>query len=154
MSSNFKLSDKTKRKLEKQAVERAKELAIEARELLTEEYLYVVKNFYSEYSPKYYLRHFNNHYDLNGLLSSGMGKTFGKYYKNSHGTHFHGGICISTENMYKDYQDQESALNSFLNGYHGHPALGIYSSINTYEHMLKYRDFLIADFQDKATIGK
>lgn len=152
MSSNFKLSNKTKKELEQKAIQKAKELSVEARELLTEEYLYVVTNFYSEYSPKYYLRHFNNHYDLNGLLKSGMGKTFSKYHK-QRGLRFSGGICISTEKMYKDYQNpQIDVLNSFLNGYHGHPSLGIYSSINTYEHMQKYKNFLLIEFEKRLTI--
>ena len=36
--------------------------------------------------------------------------------------------------MYNDYQEpQIDVLNSFLNGYHGHRSLGIWSSIHTYQ---------------------
>lgn len=151
--SKFKLSDKTKKELQDKARQKAKELAIEAREKLSEEYLNVVSKFYSEYEPTYYLRHFNNKYDSNSLLSSGMGRTFEKYYKNSHNSVFSGGISISTDNMYDDYQNnQVDVLNSFLNGYHGHPSLGIWSSIHTYNHMLKYKDLLIADFSERLKL--
>lgn len=151
--SNFQLSNQTKKELKEKAKQKAKELAIEAREKLSQEYLDVISNFYSEYEPKYYLRHFNNKYDQSSLLRSGMGRTFEKYYKNSHETIFSGGISISTDNMYDDYQDpQIDVLNSFLNGYHGHPSLGIWSSIDTYKHMLRYKDLLIADFSERLKV--
>lgn len=149
----FQLSKTTKEELKEKARKKAQELAKEAREKLSEEYLYVVSNFYSEYEPKYYFRHFNNKYDENSLLKSGMGKTFEKYYKNSHNNVFSGGISISTDNMYSDYQgSQIDVLNSFLNGYHGHPSLGIWSSIHTYKHMFKYRELLIADFSNRLKL--
>ena len=153
VKSKFQLSQATKDELRKRAKEKARELAIEARERMTEEYLYVISNFYSEYEPKYYYRHFNNNYDLHSLMKSGLGRTFEKYYKNSHNSVFSGGICISTENMFTDYEGSpEDVLNSFLNGYHGHPHLGIESSIETYKHMLRFKDLLIADFADRLKI--
>lgn len=152
-NARFQLSNATKKELKAKAERKAKELAVEAREKLSEEYLNVIANFYSEYEPVYYWRHFNNRYDKRSLLASGLGRTFEKYYKNSHNTVFSGGICISTDNMYKDYQgSQIDVLNSFLNGYHGHYSLGIWSSIHTYKHMLRYKDLLIADFSDRLKL--
>jgi len=151
--NEFKLSKKTKEELKKKAEQKAKELAIEARERMTEEYLRVIENFYSEYEPKYYDRHFNNRYDDYNLKQSGLGRTFEKYYKNSHNTSFSGGICISTENMYDDYSaSQIDVLNSFLNGYHGPAYLGIESSIQTYRHMVRWKDWLIAEFSDRLKV--
>jgi hypothetical protein len=151
--ASFQLSNQTKKELKEKAKQKAKELAIEAREKLSKEYLEVVSNFYSEYEPTYYLRHFNNKYDERSLLKSGMGRTFEKYYKNSHDMVFSGGISISIDNMYDDYKDpQIDVLNSFLNGYHGRSSLGIWSSIDTYKHMLRYKDLLIADFSERLKI--
>lgn len=150
---NFQLSDETKRKLKQRAVNKAKELAIEARERMSEEYLYVISDFYSEYEPKYYYRHFNNKYDNDSLLRSGLGKTFEKYYKNSHNTSFSGGISISTENMYSDYSaSQTDVLNSFLEGYHGPSFMGIESSLQPYRHMIRYKDWLVAEFSDRLKL--
>ena len=78
---------------------------------------------------------------------------FEKYYKNSHGSVFIGGIEISTQNMYSDYHDsQEDVLNSFLEGYHGRPSLGIVSSMQPYKHMLRYKDWLIAEFSERLKV--
>ena len=151
--AKFHLSEKTKEELREKARKKARELAIEAREKLSREYLDVIANFYSEYEPKYYYRHFNDKYDEHSLLKSGLGKTFEKYYKNSHDTIYSGGITISTDNMYSDYNDSQiNVLNHFLNGYHGYPHQGIWSSIDTYKHMLRYKDLLIADFSERLKL--
>lgn len=149
----FQLSNETKKKLRQKAIDKAKELAIEARERLTTEYLNVISDFYSEYEPKYYWRHFNNKYDNNSLKRSGLGRTFEKYYKDSHGLVFSGGISISIDNMHTDYEgDQIDVLNSFLNGYHGPAYMGIESSIQPYNHMLRYKDWLIAEFSERLKV--
>lgn len=149
-ANNFQLSNATKEKLREQAREKAKELAIEARERMAQEYLNVIEIFYSEYDPKYYIRHFNNRYDERSLINSGLGRTFEKYYKNSHSNKFSGGISISTDNMYPDYStSQINVLNSFLNGYHGVASLGIESSVQPYRHMLRYKDWLVAEFSNR-----
>ena len=155
MDSNakFQLSATTKERIKQMARKKAKELAIEARERMTEEYLCVISNFYSEYDPQYYYRHFNNRYDEWSLLNSGLGHTFEKYYKNSHNSFYSGGISISTENMFSDYTaPQIDVLNSFLNGYHGPAFMGIESSIDTYRHMLRFKELLIADFSDRLKV--
>ena len=152
-NAKFQLSNTTKEKLKQMAREKAKQLATEARDRMSEEYLYIISNFYSEYEPQYYNRHFNNLYDENSLLNSGLGHTFEKYYKNSHNSSYSGGISISTENMYSDYNaPQIDVLNSFLNGYHGPAFLGIESSIKTYRHMVRFKELLIAEFTERLRI--
>ena len=149
----FKLSEATRKELEEKAIKKAKELAIEARERMTEQYLNVISDFYSEYDPKYYWRHFNNNYDERSLKRSGLGRTFEKYYKDSHGSVFTGGISISTDNMYDDYEgSQWDVLGSFLEGYHGPAYMGIESSMQPYNHMLRYKDWLIAEFSERLKV--
>ena len=76
---------------------------------MAEEYQYVIERFYSEYSPKHYVRHSDRG------MTPGLNKTFKKYYKNPHNTIYYGGIEITSENMYDDYRDsKEKVLSSFL----------------------------------------
>lgn len=104
---------------------------------LAQEYQYVIDRFYNEYEPLYYIRH-----STKGM-QSGLSKTFKKYYKNPHNTIYYGGIEITSKNMYDDYHDsKEDVLNSFLNGYHGRPSLGIESFLAPFEHMLRFRNLL------------
>lgn len=140
---NSSLGNSFIRKLEKLGQEKAKTLAKEAREKLTNEYIYTISIFYGEYEPQYYKRH----------PGGGLYKTYKKYYRNPHNTIYYGGVEITPENMYDDYHDQPiEVLNSFLEGYHGRPSLGIDSSVQSYRHMLKYRDLLINDFTKRCTV--
>ena len=105
---------------------------------MAQEYQYVIDKFYDEYKPKRYRRHADRG------MTPGLNKTFKKYYKNPHNTIYYGGIEITSENMYDDYRDsKDKVLNSFLNGYHGRPSVGIESSLLPYKHMLKFREQLI-----------
>ena len=92
--ARFKLDDNFKRKLEKQCQEKARELAIEARERLYEKYISLIDWYYADYSPKlnkygepYYTRTFN------------LYKSVHKYYLNSHNSTFYGGIDINSSGM-------------------------------------------------------
>lgn len=158
--AKFILDNDTKREIENKARQKAKDLAKEARELMTQEYLSLISNFYREYTPKYYYRHFNNDYSEQGILNSGMGHTFEKYYHNSHNRLYGGGIWIdairhdgTNRNMFDDYQGtQYQVLSSFLNGYHGVPTLGINGKYEIYNHMVQYRKELIKDFSNRLKI--
>lgn len=87
-------------------------------------------------------------------MRPGLTKTFKRHYKNAHNTIYYGGIEITSEKMYNDYHDSpEIVLNSFLNGYHGRPSMGIESSIEVFNHMLKYRDFLSTHISDFVPIA-
>lgn len=115
-----------------------------ASELIQGEYEYVIMKFYREYKPererdgRIYIRHHER-----GFKDHGLSRTFKRYYKNPHNTIYYGGIEICADKMYDDYSDsKEDVLNSFLDGYHGHPSSGIYSSIEPYYHIVKYCDML------------
>lgn len=114
-------------------------LAKKARDEMVKEYKYVVDRFYGEYTPKVYKRH-GDRGQTPGYLSS-----FKPFWQNSHGGLgvVYGGIEISSDGMPDDYSQPNSAvLQSFLDGYHGPPAAGIWSSVQAGEHMIKFRDIL------------
>lgn len=177
--AKLKLSEETIKEIENKANSKAKNLAIEAREKMTSEYLSIIKQFYSEYEPEYYYRHFNNDYSDSGLMNSGLGHTFQKYYKNKkkyNNTRFSGGIWISANFMFTDYKGTpEQVLKTFMLGFHGPvdmgsssgeglkepisgtPYFGIYKGLNkgymdVYEHMVRFRYDLIQDFKKRLTI--
>jgi len=115
-----------------------------ASKLIQAEYEYVIMKFYREYKPererdgRFYVRHHER-----GFKDHGLSRTFKRYYRKPHNTIYYGGIELSIEKMYTDYSDsREDVLNAFLEGYHGHPSNGIYSSIEPYYHMTKYCDVL------------
>lgn len=132
----------------------SKNLANRFAEELVNEYQYIVRNFYAEYTPKYYIRHIHRGYQIDGLLL-----TYKKYYKNPHNKIYYGGIEITSEKMYEDYSDSNvDVLNSFLNGFHGRPSLHINSKINVWKHMTQYRDLLMSNYgsyvEDAVQIAK
>ncbi len=127
----------------KQVEDRVKEetlkLAHKAQDELIKEYRYVINHFYNEYSPKVYKRHASR-----GMMP-GYELSYKKFWQNSHGALnvVYGGIEISSDNMYSDYDySAEDVLQSFLDGYHGPHNSGIWSSIKTFDHMIKFRDIL------------
>lgn len=143
-----------KEKIERLASERAKSLAIEARDELTKRYLFLIKVFYYEYEPTYYVRHFNNNYSEDSLVKSGLGHTFNKYYHNSRNYKYSGGIQISTANMFTDYKGRpEDVLRSFLNWYHGPERMSIkFTTDNIYSTMLDFKKDIIENLKSKAKI--
>lgn len=144
--AKLKLNDVAFSILKKQMEQRAKDIATDARDRLTDEYNRVIDFFYSDYSPNYYQRH-------SGI--PGMRKTFRKYYRNSHGTSYSGGIQIGVNDMYNDYgykgDNRAYVLDSFLDGYHGPKHLEITGNqgIKAYEHMIKFRDNLVRKYNRK-----
>lgn len=140
----FKLSKATIETFERAGREKAKELAIDAREKLTREYISVVSRFYNDYSPTYYHR-------VWGLYDS-----FTKHYKNPHNSIYRGGIALtqdgirvnSSSGIEKETKSQY-AFDAFLKGYHGAPSLDIKMSFSPYEYMIGYRDNLIQEYRSK-----
>ncbi len=121
-----------KKDIKKYAENIAKSMAKSVRDDMKKEYLYVIEKFYAEYTPKYYFR-----WDE-------LWNTYEPYYHNS-SPNFYGGIILTANGMTESlYHNRNSAYTSFLNGYHGHPSLGIYSKIRPYEHMIRYRDNIIS----------
>ena len=142
--SNFESQILKGLKLDMQMMSHAvsSELAHQISDKMVEEYQYVIDRFYSEYDPKYYVRHADKG------MTPGLQKTFKKYYKNPHNTIYYGGIEISSDVMYDDYHgSKDMVLNSFLDGYHGAPSAGVRSSLLPYKYMLKFRNKLFRDLK-------
>lgn len=179
--AEFKLDKKKLDDIQTKVQHAAKDLAIEAREKMTKEYVSILQQFYTEYEPEYYYRHKIDYSD-SGIMDTGLGRTFEKYYKNSHDKIFSGGIWIDTHrhdgsgrDMYDDYRGtQEQVLNSFMLGYHGPVGFGDNFGINqnringtnyhginkglnkgymdVYEHMFRYRHNLINELSKKLKV--
>lgn len=127
------------KQVEDKVKEETLKLAHKAQDELIKEYRHVINKFYNEYSPKVYKRHSSR-----GMIP-GYELSYKKFWQNSHGALgvVYGGIEISSDNMYDDYASpSEYVLGSFLKGIHGPENSGIWSSIETYSHMLKFRDIL------------
>ena len=137
--SKVEIPKELKDDLKKYAQNVAKYTATAIRDEVAEEFRFVIERFYDDYDPKYYIR------------QNGLYRTYSKYYKNSHGSVYYGGIMVSTENMYpgnvtgagSKYEygyrgTQEQVLESFYNGFHGVPTLGILSTPSPREHMENY----------------
>ena len=95
--ARFHIDDKLRKNLEYFGQEKAKKLAQEARERLSEHYVSLIDWYYSDakpgldkYGEPYYHRTF------------GLYKSFKKYYKNSHNSIYYGGVEITADKM-NDY---------------------------------------------------
>lgn len=160
------ISSETKRKVLKVARDKAKELAIEAKESMANEYMTMISKFYFENvfdggttnEPLFYDRYFNYKFTNDGIMSSGLGHTFKKYYyvspnKNTYG----GGITISTAFMtHEKYNGTyDMVLTSFLRGWHELPGEqygGIPSQYIIWDHMMKYKKKLRKELEAKFEI--
>lgn len=107
----------------------AKYVATEVRDQLTDEYRSSVERFYASYSPEYYERTWQ-------LKNSSK-----PYYKNPHGTRYHGGVEITEEGMADTHHQSNSViLNNALRGIHGKPS--IYTPPEIGEHMMKFQEMI------------
>ena len=131
MSNNFKITipDDLKKDIQKFGNNVAKNIAIIAREELTKEYALAIEEFYNSYTPIQYERKWQ------------LRKSYRPYYKNPHGTRYHGGVEITTDKMKDVHSDpNEVVLGYALSGWHGNPNRGIYTHPPIYEHIENYRD--------------
>lgn len=125
--------------VESRVKEETVRLAKKARDELIKEYKHTIDRFYSEYTPKFYKRHATRG------MAPGYSLTYKPFYQNSHGGLgvVYGGVEISNEDMYDDYQSPNSdVLQSFLSGYHGPPSGERYYPPAAGDHMIKFRDIL------------
>ena len=77
---------------------------------LTEEASSSISDFYDDYEPRYYRRHYYN------LQKNG----FQRYYRNPHNTIFYGGVELTPERMDDLYNaSPEQVLNTVMGGFHG-----------------------------------
>lgn len=149
--SKVKISNEKIRKTKELGQLIAKKMAISTRDDLAQEANYAIDMFYENYIPKYYYRHGNPN-----RHNSGLYQTFHKHFKNSHSSTYYGGIIFSTKNMLPSnssdgyYGTQEQVFNSFWNGFHGVPTLGIWSAPTPHEHMEKVFDMIVQDLPNRS----
>ena len=85
-------------------------LAGQVRDELYETARYAIEEFYNDYNPLYYRRHYYNF----------MNKSFFKHYKNPHNSIIRGGIELSFEQMDDIYRaDKEYVFDLVYHGFHG-----------------------------------
>jgi hypothetical protein len=109
----------------------AKNIAITSRDAITNEYAIAVEEFYNAYTPLQYERKWQ------------LRKSFRPYYRNPHGTRYHGGVEITTDKMKEVHSDSNEIVLSYaLSGWHGNPNRGIYTPPYIFEHVENYRDVL------------
>lgn len=121
------LFDEIAKDLREYASNVAKFAAIEAREELADTAAGAIESFYAHYEPMDYYR---NYYNFRQ-------KSYKKYYKNSHGKSFSGGITLTPENMDELYMHPtvhswaknetwgapaEVVFHTVMDGWHGLPS--------------------------------
>ena len=115
----------------------AANMAKNARTKIVNEYMHVIQQFYNNYTPKYYTR------------VEGLNRSYEPYYKRQN-RYFEGGVKLSENGIDVKYEYGKNgicAFDSFLNGYHGNPNLGIANSIKSYAHMLQFRNSLKSNWK-------
>ena len=158
--ARFHIDDKLRKNLEYFGQEKAKKLAQEARERLSDHYMSLIDWYYLDYVPKldkydepYYHRTF------------GLYKSFKKYYKNSHNSIYYGGVEITADKM-NDYPSlngegfsAKSLMEKFIYNpagtWHGgdwHGGYGVLSNFNAYNEMVNFYHNTVKDFRKKYEI--
>lgn len=85
-------------------------VAGQIRDELTQEAQNAIEDFYNDYNPLYYHRHYWNFYN----------NSFKKYYSNAHGVIFRGGVELTPQNMSDIYKEKpEWVFDSVYAGFHG-----------------------------------
>lgn len=80
------------------------------RDDLTAEASQSIIDFYNDYTPIYYHRHYYNF----------TKNSYKKYYVNAHGTIYHGGVKLTPDKMADIYQDPVSEVfDAVYSGFHG-----------------------------------
>lgn len=133
MANDIKITipNELKKDLQKFGNQVAKNIAITVRDTLTQEYAYAVDQFYAAYTPTQYQRHWE------------LRNSYKPYYRNPHGTRYHGGVEITADKMADVHSaDNDFILSCALSGYHGQPSLGIYTPPWIYDHIENYRNSL------------
>lgn len=129
------LNKDTIKYLEKQAKKKASELAHEAQQRLTNGYVSFIDLYYSDYTPQQYVRTHN------------LYRSYNKFYKNSHGTIFYGGVEVTPERMFDNYDQitPSDLMSEFIYNpkgtYHGCSAV---TSLTFFNVFLYSTRFLIA----------
>lgn len=135
------------KEIEKQGLQKAKQLANEAADELKEQALKQTYEFYREYDPIFYIRHPGE-----GTENSGLAKSIERICKSNHGRSYEGGVRITTDYMYNDYSGTPlQVLTSYLDGFHGLPTFDNYlreiNETNKFKQLEHYRDSIIKRFK-------
>lgn len=123
-------------------------VAGQIRDELTQEAQYAIEDFYNDYNPLYYHRHYWNFYN----------NSFKKYYSNPHGVIFRGGVELTPQDMSDIYQDPiQEVFDSVYAGFHGVSSMFVSPksfsitpcmSPSPMKRLLDKRDQIIADIDD------
>ena len=160
--ARFHIDSKLRKNLEYFGQEKAKKLAQEARDRLSDHYLSLIDWFYSDaqpgvdkYGEPYYHRTF------------GLYKSFKKYYKNSHNSIYYGGVEITADKM-KDYPSlngegfsAQRLLDKFIyvpnqpsatwHGGNWHGGYGVMAGFSVYNEMNDFHNKLLKEYQDRCS---
>ena len=86
--------------------------AKKVQEELTDEAMWAIADFYQDYTPKFYKRHYYNFMD----------NSYEKYYSNAHGNIYRGGVRLTPDNMDELYNyPAKNVFETVYDGWHGLP---------------------------------
>lgn len=163
------LTNAQKNKIRSKVKQRMFEMSQEIEKKMSDRYINLIKQFYFEpvfdnnpkYDPKYYWRHYGYNTSRNGILKSGLGRTFSTYerYYSGSNQRYVVGIRINDDKMYNDYTIWSSRysqsdihdfiLNSAIGigdlSWHGLPG-SIQSEYNIYAEMLRCKEEIIKEY--------
>lgn len=159
MANNSVNASDLKEYLEKYSKEVGRITAASIRDELTETAFNAIVQFYEDYSPKSYQRHYYNFLE----------KSFRKYYSNAHGNIYRGGVeftpqlmddIYQSSNGYSSTQVTEQVFDTVYAGFHGVASTQIYPqgyeprviphvmSPSPMEIIEKRRDEIVDNLQD------
>lgn len=122
-------------------------MATFTRDDLTDMALHAMANFYMDYTPYFYKRHYYNFMD----------NSYMKYYKNPHGSIVYGGVELSPKNMDNIYADPvEEVFDMVYAGFHGPASIkndGVPRSEPPKEQIENYRDYIVTNIQKYRSHG-
>lgn len=158
--ARFRINENLRKSLEKYGQEKAKELAQDAREKLSNHYMSLIDWYYVDYIPK-----LNKYGEPYYHRTFGLYKSYKKYYKNSHNSTYYGGVEITADKM-KDYPSlngegfsAQALMDKFIYNpsgtWHGgdwHGGYGIEAGFSIYDEMDKYYNKLLKEYEQKCSV--
>lgn len=154
-NKNIKVSSKLIEDMQKYGNDIAKYIATYTRDTLYNNYMEIMKDFYDDYSPKSYHRTYQ------------MKKnSYKKYYRNSHGNTYYGGIQLTPDdispNNYTHVSKKTGKIYGMPNevifnwvtfgGFHGSPTTFAYkTSPSPYNKIITTRDEILHEVTTQST---
>ena len=161
--ARFRINENLKKNLEKYGQEKAKELAQDAREKLSNHYMSLIDWYYVDYMPK-----LNKYGEPYYHRTFGLYKSYKKYYKNSHNSTYYGGVEITADKMndYPSLNGEDFSAERLLDKYiytstlpsatwHGgdwHGGYGVMAKFSIYDEMNKYYNKLLKEYEQKCSV--